>query len=920
MASSDRRLIEVNLPLCEIGELSARQKQGVRTGQIKALHIWWARRPTAASRAAVLATLLDAPEDKKEREKLENFLATACAWDAGTNDQIMDRARALLAEQFDGRAPRVLDPFAGGGIIPLEALRLGCETHALDLNPVAHLIELCTLVYPQKYANHVPGPTRPPEQEHLPGMGPDGEQLRMEGLDHLAKERTLARDVERWGRWVLEQAKQEIGIFYENPVSDNTVVAYIWARTVKCPNPNCGATMPLIGQFWLRRKGDKEDIAFKPVANYKTGEVSFEIVRGEEIDFDPSAGTTSRGSATCLICGQVADSNHVKAEGMAGEMEQMPLTIVTTAGYGEGKTYRNFTSQDVLKLEFARERLKELQDNHQGSPSLIPDEPIPTGSSRAIFVHLYGLLKWGHLFNPRQAITLATFAAKVKDAYKMILNETGNKEYAKAVVTYLGLLVDRLADYGSNLCRWDNTTETSRNTFTRQALQMVWDYSESNPFREPRGPWTGALSRMVDIIRYCGEVSGEPAKLNQGTSTRLPYQESHFDAVITDPPYYDAVPYADLSDFFYVWLKRSVGSLYPEIFRSPLTPKSPEIIQEPARHENDNAAKVFYEREMTKSFQEAYRVLKPEGRCAVMFAHKTTSAWETLIVSLLEAGLVATASWPLHTEQATRLRARSSAALASSILLVCKKREINAGVGYYDEVRGNLESRIRERLDFFWEQGIRGSDFFISAIGPALEVYGQYTEVRRLSGEPVTVGEFLQEVRSIVTDYALAQVLHNGHVGAVDPPTRFYVLWRWAYANNDVPFDDGRVLAQALGAEIDDLMNKTDLLRGRTNLRLRGPKDRVKQKEDLGEPRGGVAAPLIDVVQRACVLWEQGERTALSEFLNRALYGREETFWSVTQSLSDILPEKDKEKQLLHGLLVSQDRLPEVAQQKGLWE
>ncbi len=330
------------------------------------------------------------------------------------------------------------------------------------------------------------------------------------------------------------------------------------------------------------------------------------------------------------------------------------------------------------------------------------------------------------------------------------------------------------------------------------------------------------------------------------------------------------------------------------------------------------AAKRFYEREMTKAFSEAHRVLQPSGRCAVMFAHKSTSAWETLIASLLEAGLVTTASWPLHTEQATRLRARGSAALASSILLVCKKRVPDASVGYYDQVRGDLEGRIHERLDFFWQQGIRGSDFFIAAIGPALEVFGQYEEVRRLSGETVTVGEFLDEVRSIVTDYALAQVLHDGHVGAVDPATRFYVIWRWAYGSNKVPFDDGRVLAQALGAEIDDLMHRANLLRGRTNLRLWRVKARVQRNEDLGEPEGGVPAPLIDVLQRACVLWEREERVALSEFLNQALMGRDETFWSVAQSLSEILPDGDKEKQLLQGLLVSQDRLPEVPRQDQL--
>jgi adenine-specific DNA methylase len=613
------------------------------------------------------------------------------------------------------------------------------------------------------------------------------------------------------------------------------------------------------------------------------------------------------------------DAAYVRAEGKAGRIGQTPLAVITTAGYGEGKEYRTFTDQDLYRFEFAQDKLSKLESEHTGRWSLVPDEPLPLIVGR-FNVHYYGINAWGKLFNPRQNLALATFAAKIEGAYHNILSETGNAGYARALLTYLGLVVDRIADYNSTLCTWHNTGEKINHTFTRQSLPMVWDYIELNPFSGSTGDWTGALDWVVRVVEHCVTADGQPADARQGTVTRLSYPADHFDAVVTDPPYYDAVPYADLSDFFYVWLKRTVGGFYPDLFRFPLTPKSAEIVQmsdlDPDRYGHKSAE--FYERQMTRSFEQARRVLKRNGRCAVMFAHKSTAAWETLLSSLVAAGLVTTASWPLHTEMGARLIARGGGALASSFLLICRPRASDAGVGYYDQVRSDLETRIRERLDFFWAQGIRGSDFFISAIGPAMEVYGQYAEVRRLSGEPVTVGEFLLEVRSIVTDYALSQVLHNGHVGAVDPATRFYVLWRWAYANNDVPFDDGRVLAQALGAEIDDLMHRTDLLRGRKNLKLRGPRDRVKRKEDLGEPRGGVPAPLIDVVHRACVLWEQGERVALSEFLNRALHGREEIFWSVTQSLSDILPEKDKERQLLHGLLVSQDRLPEVAQQDRL--
>ncbi len=571
---SDRRLIEANLPLYEISRLSAKQKQGVRTGQIKALHIWWARRPTAASRAAVLATLLAAPENDTKREELEKFVASACTWDASLDRTVIGKARDIIAEHFNGQAPRVLDPFSGGGIIPLEALRLGCETHAVELNPVAYLINLCTLVYPQKYGSGTRKDLTPEDLLHSASEG--------------SKSR-LATDVERWGTWVLEKAHSEIGEFYENPAGDNTTVAYLWARTVKCPNPSCGAEMPLVMQFWLRRRPGKNKVALKPVVDRHKKQVSFEIIRGEEIertDFDPSEGTTSRGSATCLVCGQTASSDHVKTAGKAGRIDHTPLAVVTTGGYGEGKDYRLFTEADLDNFEGARTRLRELRDSDAEQLPLVPNEPIPTGSSRAIFVHLYGLMEWGQLFNSRQALMLVTFTSKVRDAHQMILAETGDEDYARAVTTYLGLLVDRLADYSSTLCTWDNTTQTARNTFKRQAIPMVWDYPEANVFREPSGPWAGALGRVVDIIDYCAQSSNQAGHVRQGSSTSLPYPDSHFEAVVTDPPYYDAVPYADISDFFYVWLKRSVGELYPQVFRSPLTPKSSEIIQETSRHDD----------------------------------------------------------------------------------------------------------------------------------------------------------------------------------------------------------------------------------------------------------------------------------------------------------------------------------------------
>jgi adenine-specific DNA methylase len=328
--TDNRRLIEVNLPLVAISDKSARDKYP-RKGHISAVHVWWARRPLPACRATVSATLLKAPNKSEEQNRLQDLIAEALGWDHiadGSSPRIAE-VEAAISTQFNGVAPKVLDPFAGGGAIPLEAQRLGCEAHAVELNPVAHLIEFCTLVYPQKYADGVPGPAQPREGEPCEGLEPsqglEGEQLRMEGLDQPAGERTLADDVERWGKWVLEQARAEIGEFYENPVGDDTIVTYLWARTVECPNPSCGATMPLVKQLWLRRKSGKTKVALKPVVERgrgaggqgSKGAVRFEVVCGDEIpdDFDPSEGTSSRGSATCLVCGQTVEADYVRGEG-----------------------------------------------------------------------------------------------------------------------------------------------------------------------------------------------------------------------------------------------------------------------------------------------------------------------------------------------------------------------------------------------------------------------------------------------------------------------------------------------------------------------------------------------------------------------------------------------------------------------------
>lgn len=926
-----KRLIEISLPLAKISEQSAREKS-IRHGHISTLHIWWARRPLAAMRAAIFASLIPAPESDEERKKLERLIETIVDWDQvkDGNSPAIEQSRELIRQAFPDGPPRLLDPFMGGGATGLEALRLGCETHAVELNPVAHLIELCTLVYPQRYGQPAPdqqqkGTGARPKQMSLPGQE-QPEQLSLGvPMEESSTGNPLAADVRYWGEWVLEQAKAEIGHLYENPAGDETIVGYLWARTVTCPNPACRAEMPLVRQWWLAKKSAKK-ISLKPIVDHKNKQVSFEIVdlggKDSLSNFDPNDGSTRQGAATCLVCNQSVDGAFLQQSGLDGEIGRRLMAVIYEQS-NVGKAYRPATEKDEALFKQAIELLVRLQEGNEG---IIPDEPIdprrPSAAARGLSaVTRYGMQSFGELFNPRQLLALLTFSRHIQIAYDNMIHKEMFPERAKAIATYLALALNRNADYNSSLCAWANNGEYAGHTFTRQALSMVWDYAELNPFSGATGDWSGAIDWITRTILHTAEVSVLSVSAHQGTATRLPYPDNYFNAIITDPPYYDAIPYSDLSDYFYVWLKRSIGFLYPELFRTPLTPKSAEIIQHAARHEgNETTARNFYEQEMTRAFSEAQRVLELDGVFVVVFAHKSTSAWETLLNSLLEAGLVVTASWPLHTEMSTRARARETASLASSIFIVCRVRTAETE-GYFDDVREELTTTIKERLDFFWQQGIRGADFFISAIGPAVSVFGRYRHVYRLDGSEVGVRELLDLVQSSVAEYALDRILNGGaaRVGGVDAATRYYILHRWAYDSDAVPFDDAMRLAMALGSDVSTLMERRGLLQqsGET-VSLSGPKQRSKI-EDLGLPdRGGQQAGVIDVLHRAVVLWEKGDRDGLARFLAQAAQGREEQVRLVAQTIINILPDDDAERRLLEGFLQGRDALPDVPRQQRL--
>jgi putative DNA methylase len=404
-------------------------------------------------------------------------------------------------------------------------------------------------------------------------------------------------------------------------------------------------------------------------------------------------------------------------------------------------------------------------------------------------------------------------------------------------------------------------------------------------------------------------------QVQQGSATELPYPDNFFDAVLTDPPYYDNVNYSALSDFFYVWLKRTVGDLYPELFATPLTPKSEEIVQDPNRQNGQEAARAFFEQRLTQAFREIHRVLKPDGIAVIVFAHKTTEAWETVINALLEAGLYMTASWPIHTEMQARLNAQETASLASSIYMVCRKRTTEE-IGDYTRMRREIEARVRERLAQFWEEGIRGADFFMSAIGPAVEVFGRYARVEKLSGEAVTVAELLEYVRKVVAEFALERILRGAELSGVDPLTRFYLLWRWTYNHARVPFDEARKLAAGAGIELTAHWGPGGLVaKDGKHVRVRSPMERAK------DPRFAARTEfptMVDAMHRAAALWMENRSAELREHLS-ATYGENEVFWQVVQAVSEVLPEGDKERQILQGLLAGRRHHRRGPSQLPMW-
>jgi len=1049
---SDKRLIEVAFPLKQTSIASVHEKN-VRHGHISTLHIWPARRPLAACRAVLLATLLPDPGTDSERQALINRIggrviegtSTPISVEDGEdaavlkedvidgvlkwkneNNADMDWFRAEIKKAYGGRAPKVLDPFAGGGAIPLEAMRLGCEATAMDINPVAWFILKCTLEYPQKLAGQkllLPDFVKRDKgfmTDYLRSLGFEKNALQAQlaalnlveskqgnfATSAVSMEADLAWHVRAWGLWVLQAARRELARFYptyaefvplkgkgtkansvkeesnsftllgnsiklfdsdsansvklfdsdsglrlvplnedgtlnmaalngeftkdylDSPLNPRWVakptVAYLWARTVQCKR--CRATIPLLKTRWLCKKAKKRVVLTMTPNEAKTG-VIFGVVANPPKE-ETGDGTMSGSGSTCPGCGAIMTMQDMRLEAQAGKLGTV-LTAVVVDGVND-KEYRLPTEHEI---EMAGQAEAELERVYAEIPFGLPDEPTPktgTGASRAFSVQGYGLMKLRDLFTARQLLALGTFVKHTR-ALNQNNNMTGySVEWREAISAYLALVIDKQADYGSAICMWHNGAEKLAHTFTRFALPIAWDYCEVNGFSGLTGDFAGALAWVARVIEENSRFAHHSPSAQVIKNSAMQIVTEQLDVILTDPPYYDAIPYSDLMDFFYVWLRRTLYGLSPEmdkVFVDSLAPKwnheqnDGELIDDPMRFEGDRVkSKQNYEDGMFKAFQGCYQALQPEGRLVVVFANKQPEAWETLVSAVVRAGFVVTGSWPIQTEMATRMRAKSSAALASSIWLVCKKRDRRAKPGWDNLVLAEMQGNITKQLHRFWDAGIRGPDFVWAATGPAMEAFSQYPVVRKAKAEGfLTIADFLRQVRRMVVNFVVGRVLHTegeSETTQLDELTTYYLLHRNDFGMEEAP--SGACILYALTCNLSDreLSDKYDLVEHKgSTLKLvawdkRKLKDEAKKLKtvssqtemDLVTPTVSLTVTLIDQIHVLMNLWKGGDVAPVDRYLQQQGLLRLPLFQQVLQAIIELAAVGSDERSIAESL------------------
>lgn len=824
MKNTPKKLIEVDLPIRRISE-HARKDQNIRKGHLHTMHVWWATRPLASCRAVILATILPDPADancpkafrseaqrllkpftgrnladpKVLRESLLEFVADFAAWDAGVNPTYLTTARKLVAAAHPDGPPLVLDPFAGAGSIPFEALRVGAQAFAGDLNPVAVLINKVALEYLPRYG----------QAEVSMQKAEGGGTVTFHGL---------AEAVAYWGKWVLEEARKRLSQYYPPDAHGHIPLAYIWARTITCEGPGCGAEVPLLGMLWLSRKSHKlVALRYRGVkadekaeGGRQKAEVVVELFRPRSAS-EVQPGIVKRMAATCPCCGYTTPYKSVREQlrkKRGGTLDARMVAVITLDENG-GRHFRLPEPADLAAAEKARRDLETVARQHTAPLAFVPDEPHPNVGRRWVNTPGWGFESWSDLYLPRQALGLGTFCRLVGEVRERMLNAGSDTGFADAVATCLSLSVSSVAHYLSSLSIWASDGMIS--AFVQgSGLAMRPDFAEAGPLMPKLvGGFDYALGQVTAVLEREAPTGAHGATIQAASAMRIPLPDDSVAYVVTDPPYYDAVGYGALSDLCYVWLKRAVGTLYPDLFATELTPKAEECIMDPGPPAEGGVSKdrAYFEASMQAALGEARRALRPDGVGVVIFAHKGTAGWEALLSALVNAGWTVTASWPIDTERAARMRAKDSAVLGSSVHLVCRPRENPDGslreteVGDWREVLAELPKRIHDWMPRLAQEGIVGADAIFACLGPALEIFSRYSRVEKASGQQVTLREYLEHVWAAVSQEALRMVFEGADASGFEEDARLTAMWLWTLSTGN---SEGKAEGRRQKAEVED--------------------------------------------------------------------------------------------------------------------
>ena len=917
--SYKKKLIEVALPLEDINGESAREKS-ISRGHPVTLHLWWARRPLAACRAVLFASMVDDPsehpelfpteEDQdRERERLFDIIRDLVKWENVNNEKVLERARREIRRYApDGIPPPVLDPFAGGGSIPLEAQRLGLEAHAGDLNPVAVLINKALIEIPPKFAGQLPvHPNQDPSLFKKKWKGAQG----------------LAADVHYYGKWIRNEAEKRIGHLYPKVTinaevlakrtdlkasgyregDELAVIAWLWARTVPSPNPAArSAHVPLVRSFWLSKKKGKQAWV-EPIVDRTAMTYQFEIRTGQGT---PQDGTRTRDGANCLLTGAPMTRDYIREQAQAGNMKQRLLAIV--AGGVGGRVY------------FAPGKEHE-HIAYTANPIWRPAGEL-SGNRRHSTPPDYGMSTFGDLFTDRQLVALTHFVDLVSEARARVRSDAETvshadpQGYADAVATYLAMALDRVAMTGNSLVRWNSVAEKAEHIFGRQAIPMLWDFAETNFFGTSTGSLITAVELEVYPLSYLG-LSPE-GKAIQADATKI-NDVSHPVLVSTDPPYYDNVPYADLGDFFYVWLRRTLGNVHPNLFGTMLTPKASELVADPFRHGGKDEARHFFEVGLGAAFSRVRNVAHHEYPVTIFYAFKqaesdskdgmASTGWETMLAGLVDAGFSITGTWPMRTEMKTRMRNMNSNALASSIVLVCRPRPTEAPRATRGGFIKNLRRDLPEALRELQHGNIAPVDLAQASIGPGMAVYSRYREVLETDGSSMTIRTALSLINQVLDEFLAEQE------GEYDPDTRWALAWYDQYGFEEGKFGVAETLSKAKNTAVHGMVEAGIIASSSGTVRLL----QRAELDDDWDPVADARLTVWETVQHLiCALEKDGETAAarLVTRLRQRSAATADAARDLAYRLYNLCERKQRAKEALsyNGLIVAWPQIEKLAQ------